>query len=122
MNQSKRIRISVFLALLAMFSIALQQGHAAVSQLRGANHAKEDGVYLTVNTPDFISVGEQKNGFSLQKTVGKPSFQTRLSSWLGNPAQYRNGDVAAVRYFLASINRVVSLEPPDLVFPFHDFW
>jgi len=120
--QKNSIRFSFFLVLLAMFSIGLQQGHAAVLQLQGANHSEQDGVYLTVNTPDFISAGEQKDGFSLQKTVGKPSFQTRLSSWLGNPAQYRNGDVAAVCYFLASTNRVVSLEPPDLVFPFHNFW
>lgn len=122
MIRHKKIQISFFLALLAMLSIGLQQGYAAISQLQGANHSEQDGVYLTVNTPDFISAGEQKNGFSLQKTVGKPSFQTRLSPWLDNPAQYRNGDVAAVRYFLASRNRVVSLEPPDLVFPFHNFW
>ena len=122
MIQKSSIRFSFFLVMLAMFSIGLQQGYAAISQLQGADNSEQDGVYLTVNTPDFISTGEQKDGFSLQKTVGKPSFQTRLSPWLGNPAQYRSGDVASVRYFSDSKNRVVSLEPPDLVFPFHNFW
>lgn len=122
MIQKNSIRISFFLVLLAMFSIGWQQGCAAISQLQGAEHSERDGVYLTVNTPDFIAAGEQKDGFTLLKTVAKPAYKTRLSSWLDNPAQYRSGEVAAVRYFSGANNRVVSLEPPDLVFPFHDFW
>lgn len=122
MIQSKRIQISVFLALLAMFSIGLQQGYAAISQLQGGTHAKQDGVYLTVNTPDFIAAGEQRDGFTLLKTVAKPACKSRLSPWLDNPEAYRNGNIAAVCYFGDSQSRIVSLEPPDIVFPFHDFW
>ncbi len=122
MIQKNSIRISFFLVLLAMFSIGLQQGYVAISQLQGEDHKEQDGVYLTVNTPDFIAAGEQKNGFTLLKTVAKPAYKTRLSSWLANQAQYRNGEVAAIRYFSEINNRVVSLEPPDLVFPFHNFW
>jgi len=120
--QQNRIRIGFFLALLAMFSICLQQGYAAISQRAGVDPNEQGGVYLTVNTPDFIAAGEQRDGFTLLKTVAKPACKTRLSSWLDNPDEYRNGNIAAVCYFGDSQNRVVSLEPPDLVFPFHDFW
>lgn len=120
--QRKKIHFSVFLALLAFFSMGLQQGRATVLLLESGQHARKDGALFTVNTPDFIAAGEQKNGFSLLKITGKPAFKTRISSWLNNPVRYRSGEVSAVRYFSEAKHLIVSLEPPDLIFPFHNFW
>lgn len=64
-----------------MCSIGWQQGYAAISQLQGADHREQDGVYLTVNTPDFIATGEQKTGITLVKT--SPSRHTKPGSHPG---------------------------------------
>ncbi|NUO02040.1 MAG: hypothetical protein HUU01_15655, partial [Saprospiraceae bacterium] len=55
------------------------------------------------------------------KVVAKPSFKSRLFSWLGDQTAYRNGPAAGVNYFLDSKNESSALNLPASSFLFTPF-